>query len=72
VGAELTRARLQWIAERADEAFYFTQEENHASIALHAPFGFREVSRAVEYPRALGPSSGRVLYRVELSSVSGR
>jgi ribosomal protein S18 acetylase RimI-like enzyme len=68
VGAELTRERLRWIAERADEAFYFTQEENQASIALHARLGFREVSRAVEYPGALDPSSDRVLYRLELSS----
>ncbi len=67
VGTELTRARLRWIAERVGEAFYFTEEENHASIALHERFGFREVSRAVEYPGALSAASGRVLYRVELS-----
>lgn len=72
VGAELTRERLRWIAERANEAFYFTQEENHASLALHARLGFREVSRAVEYPGALNPSSGRVLFRLELSSAIER
>jgi ribosomal protein S18 acetylase RimI-like enzyme len=67
LGAELTRERVRWIAERAGEAFYFTQEENHASIALHACFGFQEVSRAVEYPGALGSSLSRVLYRADLS-----
>lgn len=67
VGAELTRARLRWITERAGEAYYFTEEENHASIALHERLGFREVSRAVEYPGASVSASGRVLYRVELS-----
>jgi ribosomal protein S18 acetylase RimI-like enzyme len=68
VGAELTRARLGWITERANEAFYFTEEDNHASTALHARFGFREVSRAAEYPGVSDPSGRRVLYRVELSS----
>jgi aminoglycoside 6'-N-acetyltransferase I len=67
VAAELTRDRLRWIAERAGEAFYFTVEENHASKALHARFGFREVGRAVEYPGALGASGDRVLFRAEVS-----
>lgn len=71
VGAELTRARLDWIADRAVEAYYFTQEENHASIALHERFGFREVRRGVEFPRALQAASGRVLYRVEWSGRGG-
>jgi ribosomal protein S18 acetylase RimI-like enzyme len=65
VGAELTRARLHWIAERADEAFYFTAAGNHASIALHGRFGFREVGRGLEIPGADPAGRGsRVLYRL--------
>jgi phosphinothricin acetyltransferase len=41
-----TTARLEWIAERADEAWYFAAAENSASIRLHEQLGFTEVSRA--------------------------
>lgn len=71
VGAELTRARLEWIAERADGAYYFTEQENRGSIALHERLGFQEVGRGVEYPGALGAAGSRVLFRVELSSRTG-
>ncbi len=67
VGAELTRARLRWIAERAGQAFYFTEEGNHASIALHARLGFEEIRRSGAYPGALPAESSRVLYRLDLS-----
>ena len=66
VGAALTRERLAWIARRADEAFYFTAASNHASAALHARFGFVEVSRDFIYPRAENLEGGGVLYRLEL------
>ena len=66
VGTALTRERLAWIARRAHEAFYFTGADNHASAALHAHFGFVEVSREFTYPRAEGLEGGGVLYRVEL------
>jgi GNAT superfamily N-acetyltransferase len=42
----LTAARLAWIADRADEAWYFANEQNAASIRLHHAFEFVEVSRA--------------------------
>jgi len=51
IGAALTDARLQWIAARADEAFYIVNAHNLASIALHERGGFEEVLRA---PRLLG------------------
>jgi ribosomal protein S18 acetylase RimI-like enzyme len=42
----LTTARLGWIAERTDEAWYFANAQNAASIRLHDELGFTEVSRA--------------------------
>ncbi|WP_158539297.1 GNAT family N-acetyltransferase [Renibacterium salmoninarum] len=46
VGRELTKARLSWIAERADEAWYFCNARNESSVAMHDEFGFSEVLRA--------------------------
>ncbi len=40
VGSLLTKARLEWIWQRSDRAFYFTNEHNDASIELHRRFGF--------------------------------
>lgn len=45
VAEALTARRLQWIAQRADEAFFVVNPENHASIALHARWGFKEILR---------------------------
>ncbi|MFD4958558.1 GNAT family N-acetyltransferase [Microbacterium sp. NPDC058389] len=51
IGAALTDARLQWIAARADDAFYVVNLRNGASIDLHRRWGFTEVLRA---PRLMG------------------
>jgi aminoglycoside 6'-N-acetyltransferase I len=48
IGSALTRPRLEWIFERAPEAWFFTNARNIASIELHARLGFREVARASE------------------------
>jgi ribosomal protein S18 acetylase RimI-like enzyme len=50
IGARLTRERLEWIGERAREAYYFANERNRASIDLHAAFGFREIARDIRVP----------------------
>lgn len=42
----LTTARLDWIRERANEAWYFANVGNLTSIELHHEFGFVEVDRA--------------------------
>ena len=46
VAAALTQARLDWISKHADDAWYFANARNAASIALHAPFGFEEATRS--------------------------
>ena len=51
VAASLTAARVQWVARRADEVFYVVNPRNLASIELHRPWGFEEVTRA---PRLTG------------------
>jgi ribosomal protein S18 acetylase RimI-like enzyme len=56
----LTEARLAWIRERADEAWFFTAESNEGSMAQHRRLGFREVSRQFSF-RAL--NGGHVLFR---------
>jgi ribosomal protein S18 acetylase RimI-like enzyme len=52
VGEELTRARLDWIAERGARALYFANATNRVTIDLHAKFGFVEVTRRFSYPGA--------------------
>ncbi len=65
IGAELTRCRLAWIAERAGDAWFFTEVENHASIALHERCGFVEVSRDFAFPRRRSSRPG-ILFRLSL------
>jgi ribosomal protein S18 acetylase RimI-like enzyme len=50
IGAALTQARLDWIGERADEAWFFANARNVASIELHLRFGFEEVTRRFSFP----------------------
>ena len=49
IASALTQARLDWIFERVSDAWFFTNGQNDASIALHARFGFTEVARASEF-----------------------
>jgi GNAT superfamily N-acetyltransferase len=51
VGAALTQARLDWMSTQAEEAWYFANARNAASIALHASFAFEEVTRSFFFPR---------------------
>jgi aminoglycoside 6'-N-acetyltransferase I len=46
VAVALTEARMRWIEERADEAFYVVNPANQASIDLHRRWGFVEIARA--------------------------
>lgn len=63
-----TSARLDWIAERADEAWYFAAVENAASIRMHEAFGFVEVSRGPSIHGVTFETEG-VLFRLDLSAV---
>lgn len=63
IAAALTRARLDWIGERAREAWYFANVRNETSIALHAAFGFEEVTRDFWHPHAKFEGGVGVLFR---------
>lgn len=60
----LTRARLEFIRQRADRAYYVASSKNLASIDLHARFGFREVTRDFVFPRVTFTGAG-VLFCAE-------
>ncbi|MBM2621956.1 GNAT family N-acetyltransferase [Actinoplanes sp. LDG1-06] len=50
VGRALTRVRLEAIAERASEVWYFASARNQSSIDLHTRLGFVEVTRDFWFP----------------------
>lgn len=64
IGHALTLARLRWVAERADEVFYFVNALNQVSIALHDQFGFVEVTREFYYPRVSFTGGEGILFRL--------
>src|SRR5258708_2599270 len=68
IGAALTCERLKWVAERADEAFYFASSLNRASIDLHHRFGFKEIRRGFQFPGVHFSGGGTgTLFRVRLT-----
>ncbi|MFF2487268.1 GNAT family N-acetyltransferase [Microbacterium sp. NPDC058062] len=63
IGLALTRVRVEWVWARADTVHYFTDEDNIASLQMHAAFGFEEIARL---PTILGAQANRehlVLFR---------
>ena len=65
IGRALTRWRMDWIFERAAAAYYFQNEHNAVSTALHEEFGFREVRRGIWAPGCTFTGGVGVLYRAE-------
>jgi aminoglycoside 6'-N-acetyltransferase I len=49
IGTALTQARLDWIWQRAGDAWYVVNVDNRASIDLHSRWGFVEVARAARF-----------------------
>lgn len=70
VGAKLTQARLDWISQHSDVAWYFANARNAASIALHASFGFEEVTRSFSYPRVDFEGGEGILFRLRFPGPS--
>jgi ribosomal protein S18 acetylase RimI-like enzyme len=66
LGGQLTRARLVWIAGRADKAYYFANERNRVSIELHRDLGFLELSRDFYHPRAQFEGGRGILFVCDL------
>jgi GNAT superfamily N-acetyltransferase len=68
IARELTRRRLEWISARADEAFYFANALNRASLDLHRELGFSELTRDFSFPGATFTGGVGVLCRAQLRS----
>jgi ribosomal protein S18 acetylase RimI-like enzyme len=66
IGSALVDARLRWIGQRADEAWYFANAQNAASIELHRPFGFEEVTRAFSFPKVTFDGGEGILFHARL------
>jgi ribosomal protein S18 acetylase RimI-like enzyme len=72
IGAKLTEERLRWLAGRAGEIFYFVNARNRSSIALHAGFGFEEMTREFEYPGVTFTGGVGILFRLRIGDRHGR
>jgi GNAT superfamily N-acetyltransferase len=68
IAHELTLRRLQWIARRAEEAYYFANAQNRASIDLHARFGFTEITRDFVVPGVSFTGGVGILFRAKLDA----
>ncbi len=64
IGTGLTRMRLDWIRQRAAEAWFFANARNTASIALHRKLGFEEVSRRFSFPGLTFDGGEGILFRL--------
>ena len=70
IAAQLTRARLSWIATRSDKAYYFANVRNQVSIDLHRGLGFVELTRDFHHPYAQFEGGVGVLFVCELRAKS--
>jgi ribosomal protein S18 acetylase RimI-like enzyme len=63
IGAALIEARLRWIAERADEAWFFANARNIASIESHRRLGFEEITRHFSFLSLTFAGGEGILFR---------
>jgi ribosomal protein S18 acetylase RimI-like enzyme len=63
IGLALTRTRVDSIWARSDTAYYFTDDDNTASIRMHARFGFTEIARLPSILGARATGESLVLFR---------
>jgi ribosomal protein S18 acetylase RimI-like enzyme len=68
IGRRLTDARLEAIAARADEVWYFVNARNKSSLDLHTDLGFIEVTRDFWFPDLTFDGGEGILARAYLSS----
>jgi len=70
VPAPLLRARVGWVAERADEVWFYANARNAVSLALHAAIGLEEVTRDFSVPGVSFEGGVGVLGRLRLRPVT--
>ena len=68
LGVLLTQARMEWIWQRTQDAWYYTNEQNAASRALHEKWGFEEVARASELHGTSFAGGVGILFRTHRSA----
>src|SRR5262249_19211851 len=61
IGGQLTRWRMDWLSDKANEVFYFANSLNRASIDLHHKFGFDLILRNIHVPGCLFSGAGEGL-----------
>ena len=66
LGHALTRRRLEWLAGRTREVYYFASARNGATIDLHRRLGFVEVTRDFHFPGVEFTGGVGILFRVEV------
>lgn len=64
IGSALTQARIDWIRERAADAWFFANARNAASIELHGRLGFEEVTRHFSFPSLTFEGGEGILFRL--------
>jgi ribosomal protein S18 acetylase RimI-like enzyme len=69
IGAALIEARLRWIAERANEAWFFCNARNIASIELHRRAGFEEITRHFSFLCLTFDGGEGILFRFRLGAL---
>jgi len=69
VAAALTEARLLWIWERADTAWYVVNSRNQASLTLHQHWGFEEVARGPGFHTVMFDGGEGLLLKVSRPEV---
>jgi ribosomal protein S18 acetylase RimI-like enzyme len=67
VGRALTIARLDAIAARASEVWYFANARNQSSLDLHTDLGFAEVTRDFWFPGLTFDGGVGILVRASLN-----
>ena len=70
IGTALAQQRLDWIHERASEAWYWTERDNIASERLHAQLGLERFSDDFWFPQT--KTDGHRLYRRQWPDVPRR
>jgi GNAT superfamily N-acetyltransferase len=66
VASAIIRARLAWVAQRACEAWYFSDVRNRVSIQLHERAGFTTITDDFWFPSVTDHGGSHLLGRVTL------
>lgn len=66
LGAALTTFRLDWLAGRTTQVWYFADVGNPVSIALHESVGFGSVTKDFWFPGFTADDEQHVLCRLDL------